>query len=182
MLKKIIESQKGYSLFEMVVAVGIFAVVSVSAVGIFQTVVDGQRNAIAAQNIQENFRYALEVMSKELRNAQKDNGVCNTSPINVANSAVYDQNSAAGDIIFKNKYGQCVRYYLSGQRIAIRRDLVIDYITPPEIVINSLTFNLNISPTDQPSVNFVINGYVAGKSLNRQEMRVETSISSRYYE
>jgi len=57
LLKKI-KNEKGVSLLELLVAVTLFSVVIISSTQIFKMVVDGQRNAIGAQNVQENIRYA----------------------------------------------------------------------------------------------------------------------------
>jgi prepilin-type N-terminal cleavage/methylation domain-containing protein len=176
-----IKKQGGFTLIEMVISVGLFAFMITSAAGIFQAVVIGQRSAIAAENIQEAFRYALETMSKEVRNAQKDGGVCNASPINVPDGNVYSQNTSA-DLIFKNKNNQCVQYYLSGGRIYITRASETLPITPGGIDITSLKFIVKDDGVVQPSVTFLIFGYVRGKDINKEELKVQTSISSRYYE
>ena len=74
MLKKILKNNSGVTLLELTVAVAIFSVAVLSATQIFKMTMDGQRNAIAAQHTQESMRYALEVMGKEIRMAQKSVG------------------------------------------------------------------------------------------------------------
>src|SRR3989338_7515952 len=54
------KNQKGTSLLELLVALSLFAMIILSATSIFKAVIDGQRNSISAQNVQESLRYALE--------------------------------------------------------------------------------------------------------------------------
>ena len=63
MIPKTIKNNSGVTLLELVVAVTLFAALMLAATGIFKMVNDGQRNAVSAQNVQENMRYALEKMS-----------------------------------------------------------------------------------------------------------------------
>ncbi|MCG2695682.1 prepilin-type N-terminal cleavage/methylation domain-containing protein, partial [Candidatus Parcubacteria bacterium] len=70
MLNKIIKNNAGVTLLELTVAVAIFSFAVLSATQIFKMVLEGQRSAIAAQSTQESMRYALEVMSKEIRMAK----------------------------------------------------------------------------------------------------------------
>jgi len=177
-LVKNIKKQGGFSFIEMVIAVGLFAFMIISAAGIFQAVVDGQRSAIAAENIQESFRYALEVMSKEVRNAKKNSGECPL--VGVGN--VYNKNAGGTELYLKNKNDQCVRYFASGGRVYITRAGETLPITPGGININTLKFIVKQGVGLQPSVTFLISGYVKGKDIQKEELKVQTSISSRYYE
>ncbi|MFA6394300.1 MAG: prepilin-type N-terminal cleavage/methylation domain-containing protein [Patescibacteria group bacterium] len=174
-LIKTINNQKGFSLLEMVVAVGLFSVTILAASGIFQLVVNGQRSAVGAQNIQESLRYVFEVMSKELRDAQQDDGVCEYAEDNEVYSAV---NGGEG-LAFKSKDGECVVYFLEDGRIEASRDGEINYLTPQKILISSLNFTVDAS--SQPRVTMIISGSIPGKDQDRDEMRIETTVSSRYY-
>lgn len=57
----------GFTLLEMVVSFGIFAVVIVTAVGAVIAINGAQIKAVNIQNIQDNIRFALESMTKEMR-------------------------------------------------------------------------------------------------------------------
>ena len=58
----IFSDKKGFSLIELIVAMGMFGVVMLMATGIFNSVINGQRRAIASQNTQESMRYVFEVI------------------------------------------------------------------------------------------------------------------------
>ena len=57
----------GFTLLEMIVATGIFSVVVVASIGITLSVKSAQEKASNIQNIQDNVRFAVESMTKELR-------------------------------------------------------------------------------------------------------------------
>ncbi|MDP3727105.1 MAG: type II secretion system protein [bacterium] len=57
----------GFTLLEMVVSFGIFSVVIVTAVGALIAISGAQSKAVNIQSIQDNVRFALESMTKEMR-------------------------------------------------------------------------------------------------------------------
>ncbi|MDP3727626.1 MAG: type II secretion system protein [bacterium] len=59
--------RKGFTLLEMVVSFGIFSVVIVTAVGALIAISNAQVKAVNIQSIQDNIRFALESMTKEMR-------------------------------------------------------------------------------------------------------------------
>ncbi len=180
MLNKIKQNNLGVTLIEMMVAVAIFSVVMLSATKIFQMVVESQRSAIAAQNLQESMKYALEVMAKEIRMAQKPNG--NECGGNLAGK-VYDTNIAKDELNFKNFNDECVKYYLDNNRLKIDRDTDSGYITPDEIEVSNLQFEAvdNVG-TIQSRVTIKMDIGAVGKEMHKQIMKIQTTISSRYYE
>jgi len=160
--------RKGFSLLEVIIAVGIFAIVIISATGIFQKVIESQRSAIAAQNTQESIRYAMEVVSKEMRLAFSsgsgiDNKYCaeffgpvfagsNLSPVETSPdrwNKVFNTFDWGGDdaLYFYNKDENCVAYYLSDDSLMTVRqigpnpnDYYIASSTPDELKISNLRF------------------------------------------
>lgn len=61
------KSRAGFTLIEIIVAVAIFALVVVVVLEIFLASLNGQRKAFLLQEAQENSRYILESMTKEIR-------------------------------------------------------------------------------------------------------------------
>ena len=185
--------QSGVTLLEMLVAVSLFSVVVLAATGIFKMVTEGQRNAIAAQNIQENMRYAFEAMSKEIRMAQKSEHNCESVVGDLAVYKVYNVTAnIQGDILyFKNKNGDCVAYYLEDDagisRLKVYRGTSANFITPNEIKVSNLKFNvidddIGAFHTVQPLVLMTMEVEAIGKAMHKQSMRIQTAVSSRYYE
>jgi len=181
MLNKIIKNNSGATLVEIIVAVAIFSIVVLSATQIFKMVVEGQRNAIAAQSTPESMRYALEVMSKEIRMAQK----AAPSECGGLSNKVF---KVVGDKLYlKNIHNQCVEYSLENDingisRLKIDRDGISAYISPDEIKVSDLEFQVVESAGEQSSVVMKMTVRARGNDLHKSEMKIQTAISSRYYE
>ncbi len=179
MINKIIKNNKGTTLLEMIVALGIFSVFILSAAAIFQLIVGSQRSAFASQNMQESMRYALEVMAREIRMAQKPAGGCGSL------ADVYETNVSNGQLYLKNKDGQCVIYFVDADnRLRISRDggSTSDFITPDEVKVDNISFKIYDTGNVQPKVVLMMDLEVIGKELHKQKMKIQTTISSRYYE
>ena len=178
-----IKSGRGVSLIELMVALAIFSVLILLATQIFKMVVDGQRSAIAAQNVQENMRYALEKMGKEIRMAQ----VSNTDCLGAATNKIFNTANSDSQLYFKNKDGQCLTYYLENNRLKIAVGAGANFITPAKIAVSSLKFYLvddliGATHNVQPYVTMVMNVKATGPALHEQKMKIQMTASSRYYE
>ena len=57
----------GFTLLEMIISLGIFSVVIITAVGAMLAIGNAQTKVAAIQNIQDNLRFVLESMTKEMR-------------------------------------------------------------------------------------------------------------------
>lgn len=188
--KNIFNFQKtGFTLIEVMVSVAIFAVIILSITNIFKLAIDGQRSAIATQNVQESLKYFLEVTAKEMRMAQKNKNVCP----GLGDDVIFTKTTnTSGDVLsFKNYYGECVSYFLAldgtNQRFKISRQLgvgplQVDFISPAKIKINSLHFILSGGGgTAQPIVTVNLNANALGGTQFKSNMTLQTSITSRYY-
>ncbi len=191
MFKKITQNNNGAGLFEMVIATTLFSILVLSATQIFKMVVEGQRSAIAAQNIQESMRYAYETMAKEIRMAQKSDDECESIVAGAtATHKIYNTETSGGNdvLYFKNKNADCVAYYLEDGYLMVYRGLnKIASTTPHTVKINSLSFNIvddevGAFHSIQPLVTMMMNIEVGGKEMHKQRMDIQTTISSRYYE
>ncbi len=191
MLKNIRQNKKGVTLLEITVAVAIFSVVMLSATEIFRMVIEGQRNAIASQNVQESMRYAFETMAKEIRTAIASNNDCESlfnPPAGATNKVFNTTTNSEGDILyFKNKDGDCVAYYLEDETLKVIRESNIASTTPGKIKITNLDFKvtddlIGAFHSLQPLVTMKMDIEAAGKEMHKQTMKMQTTISSRYYE
>ena len=176
---------------EVMVSVALFAVIILSVTSIFKLSIDGQRSAIATQNVQESLKYFLEVTAKEIRMAQKNEGACS----GISNDQIFmvlpKSGTALGDtLVFRNYYGECVHYSLvadgDSQRFWISRQngpiTYADFISPAKIKIDDLHFVLNdTASTTQPMVTINLNAEALGESQFKSDMTLQTSITSRYY-
>jgi prepilin-type N-terminal cleavage/methylation domain-containing protein len=177
---------KGFSLIEVMVSVTLFAIIILSTTQIFKMVVDGQRGAIAAQNVEESLKYFSEVTGKEMRMAQKNSdNFCSGIPADKI-FVVTPVNSTMDSLSFKNRYGECVTYQLGSdisgnQRFVIKRDSSLDFITPAKIRVDALHFIVSESAQTQPIVTINLKAHATERVQFRSDMIMQTSISSRYY-
>jgi len=185
--------EKGTSLIELLVAMSLFSIIILSSTQIFKMVTDGQRNAISAQNVQENIRYAMEKMSKEIRMAGVSNHDCEAifTPSATAVYKVFNTADSNTKIYFKNKDNKCVAYYLENNRLKITVgtgvNAVTDFATPSKIVVSNLKFYvvddlIGAFHSLQPSVTMVMDAKAVGLAINEQKMKIQITVSSRYYE
>lgn len=187
--------QSGFSLIEMVTSLGIFSVAIVSMLAIFQSVVDGQRSAVASQNVQESMRYVFEVISKEVRNAAGgpagaastcDGGAAGPSIVPV--NKVFNVNAADDQLFFTNSAGECVTYYLQGGRFMIDRDDTFYPITSDNIILQNLRFEIiddigGMIHSVHPRITVKVDAeYDIDKATHRQPVTFQTTISSRHYD
>ena len=85
-LSKKFENQKGLTLIEIIVSVGVFSIVVVGITGIFISAVKTQKHTLSAQEVLDQTSYALEYMGRTIRMAKKDSGgTCITADCNYEN-------------------------------------------------------------------------------------------------
>jgi len=174
-------NQAGTTLFELVVAMAIFIVLMLALTSIFQLVYQAQRNAVDARNTQESMRYVMEVFSKELRSAKRDGdaftaGTC----ANVTDGRIYD---TTGTVLnFRNYKDQCMRYYLNGNSLMVNRGAVTASATPNEIKVSNLQFDVHEEALEQARVTLKADVEAINRTSNKQQLKIQTTVSSRYYD
>ena len=166
--------KSGFTLIEMLVALSIFSFIMLAITGVFQVILRMQNNSLAANNLQESLRYAFENMSKEIRDAKKGAILTN----------VYNDNS--GVLKFENKNGTIISYELNNERLIARykNGASIEkegYLTPKNIKVNSFVFFTNNQNSEQPLITLTVEAETKNVK-EKQKMRIQTSISTRYYE
>jgi len=73
---------RGYTLIEILVALGIFTIVMAAPTGFFVMALKGQQRALATQEILDEVSYSLEYVSRALRMAKKElNCTSKTDPL-----------------------------------------------------------------------------------------------------
>lgn len=173
-------NNRGVTLLELMVSVALFAITILMSTQIFQTVLEGQRQAVASQDMQESIRYVFERVSKEIRTAVKDEtGVCNAAP-----GKIYRVAGGGSEIVFLNYKGQCIRYFLNNKRLSIQRNGgAIQNMTPANLVITRTLFQVtDNSDYVQAKVLMRLQMEISVKNQSTQKLNVQTLVSSRYYD
>lgn len=177
-----LKASGGFSLIELMVAVGVFAVVVTITSGTFVISLRGQGKSATAQNVADNTRYAMEVIAKEIRMGR----------IKATEGFVLNSPS---DIQFKsnmpNRNGSIVRFYLDATTHQIMFDDDIndgsgpgkdpESITAANVTVNALTFDVSgVSSEMQPRITIVMRVASAGTAADiATSMDLQTTISPR---
>jgi len=171
---------------EVIVSVTLFAVIILSASEVFKLTIDAQRSGLASQNVEESLKYFLEVTAKEVRMAQKNEGVCSGIP---DEEIFATSTNALGDTLaFKNYLNQCVTYSLEtdtaspfGQRFKIVRDGSYGFISPAAINLDTLHFLVATGTSTQTTVMVNSRAHALNQGKSDSEMTIQTTLTSRYY-
>lgn len=160
-----LKNNQGISIIELLVALGIFAMVMSITINIFTAELKVQRKNLAYQAIQDDARYALEKMSREIRMSHIE-----------TNDGSRDQLEITA---FKAGESQNVIYSLSSGRILRNSDA----ITSQKVNISKLKFYIDNKNQPPATVTIVITAEVEGeKSEQRAKMNLQTTLSARDYE
>ncbi len=164
-IQKKYNKEFGLTLIELIVAIGIFGLVVTMAIGILVIALVSQRRIIALRNIEDNSRFTIESMAREVRTGK-------------------NFSSSVGSLSFTNAKGESVIYRLNNGIVEKSSDGGASYsaITGSETTINYLNFYLmGQSPGDglQPRVTITIGAtsQVGNQSAN---LKVQTTISGRF--
>jgi len=183
----VIKDNKGITLIEILVSVSLFSVMMLSVLGIFNFILEDQRNSISSQNIQEGVRYALEMMAKEIR-AVREGADCSGLGVLDVNTVFNSQSPS--ELRFKNKYGVCTTYSLVGDRIQITRGGISEFLTGNKVKVANLRFDIKDNDVGtipgskiQPKVTILMDlETTIGKTAAGNKIKIQTTISARIYE
>lgn len=109
------QKEKGFTLVELLVGISIFIIATVTATGLITSSIQSQRKALAIQETQENLRYLLQFMAKEIRMSQVNTLDGQTQTLSI-------DHSDFGNIVYTINNGQILR---NGEPIS-SDDLQID--------------------------------------------------------
>lgn len=102
---------KGYTLIEILVAIGIFTIVIAAPTGFFVTSLKGQQKALSSQELIDNVSYTLEYISRAIRMAKKELSVpTNCLSENGLNYEIIQDGGKYG-IKFNSYLGDCQEFF-----------------------------------------------------------------------
>lgn len=178
-IKKFFCCRQGVTLLELMVAVTLFSVVMLSVTQIFNLVTRAQRDILASKNVQEDMRYFMEVMAKEIRMARVDReGDCVMSE----SDKVYYTDGE--NLQFLNSNGRCVRYFMHDGDLMVNRGQGSKRATSKETEVRNLEFiQFGEIPLEQPRIVVTAEIETGGVgNADKQTFDFQTSLSARYYE
>ena len=179
------EFNEGFTLLEMVIAMGIFSVVMISAIGIMLGVSNSEIKANGIQSILDNVRFSLELITKEMRTGSNYVLSTNCAP-------------SGSEITFTTSLENPRTYFLDSTTSHIMRAIVpitssdcngisgkVQPFTADDVLIQALditTHGTAIGPTDgQPWITMHLK--VKSKDVKYQltsSMDLQTTIVQRF--
>jgi len=158
----------GFTLIELLVAMTAFSLIVIAMTGIATSVIKSQRKAFALQNVQENTRYIIESMSKEIRMSTINSSSSNNTDI----------------LSITNSKGEEVDYEFVSNRI--RRSVnggVWEYISPSNVDLTGYFYiRKNNPPAKRSFTTIIIKAESQGpRAEESAEINLQNSISSRIF-
>ena len=173
---------RGYTLIELIVAVGLFALVMTLAAGAYLLMINLSRQAQGTATGIDNLAFALETITRSIRTG-----------------ALYSCGDFGGDcpngessFSFRNASGAMVTYALAGSAPDLYIQRTVDGVAqsaltdPSSVAISSLIFYVSgvetvaLGEYTQPYVTIVISGVVSsGTEKTTQSFAIETSSTMR---
>ena len=168
-------NKNGFSLMELVVAVFIFSVLVAIAGGSFVSALSLQRRALNIKRVEENGRFILELMAREIRVA---------NPINTGNSSC--PGSGTSILAFTHPVNGAIEYFLSGSlsgsQVHRRVNGVDSIISNPDVEVSRFIFCISgntVGDDQQPRVTVVLGLKTPGASVDVTAINLQTTVSQR---
>jgi len=164
-MEDITHNKKAFTLIELLISVAVFALVIAAAMGIFISSMKGKERVNQLKEIEDNARYAMEMMSREIRMAQTIN-----SPVGANPSLDFDNSSSANII-----------YALGGAGGTVLTKNGLE-ITSEKVKVNHLTFYVNdFDLCTGPQSSVTISMTIEAVKNPLVKMDFQTTVSSRIY-
>lgn len=165
LIKLLHQKKKGLTLIELLVSISIFSIVVVVSLGLFNNIIKDQRKGLAVQNAQENARYLLNFMAKEIRMAQ----ILTADGSSLVLAIDHPIN---GSVTYSFSGGELTREDGDGVATINSNDVQVD----GQFIIVGTTLGDNI----QPKVTLVLQATATGSKVEEQStVNLQTTISSR---
>lgn len=176
-----LNASSGFTLIEMLIALALFAVIVVMAVGSLLSVVDASREAQAKKTVVNNLHFALENMTRVIRTGSKYHCDITATPITTARDCATD---SASSLAFLSNDNKETVYRLNGSTIERSQNGGVSFeaITAPEMTVGQLQFFVDGAASaggQQPRVLIVIGGVMQGKGQTSSSFNIETLVSQR---
>ncbi len=152
-----INKEEGLTLIELIVAFGIFGLVIGMVFGVFGLAITSQRRIIALKNVNDNVRFAIESMAREIRTGK-------------------NFSKGADSLSFTNAKSEVVIYRLNGSTVEKSSGGgAYSAVTGSETTIDYLRFNLD-GPQPRITITMGATSRIGSQSAN---LKIQTTVSSR---
>jgi len=178
---QITKTQKGYTLLELMVAIGIFSIGLAIVVGVFTQALRTQRSLNALMQAQSNASITLEQIMREIRagfnftSSSIPGSICNTRGI--FDSLTFSRfiNNEKVTVSYEWKDSSITRIQ-TGASGAVTTSVMND----ASVLINSACFDLSQSNQDSPwKISFFASISPSDSRISDKVINIETTISAR---
>ena len=169
------QHKKGFTLVEMVVAIGVFALIMTLAAGAYLVLIAINRQAQAVSTSIDSLAFSLETMTRDIRTG---------SGYNCGTETGGNCSSPPGDTLyFTDNNGRLVSYGLIGGAIVKTiGGTTGGVITDPAITVSALRFYVSGTTRGDafpPHVTIVITGSISAGPGKTQTFSIETGATMR---
>lgn len=174
---------RGYTLLEMIVAVGVFSVIMLAATGAYLTLINLDRQARATTDVVTNLSFAVDSMARSIRTGTDYE--CNNVPEQNCTGAQYGTSLG-----FTDSDGRDVVYSLSGEQLQVTIDPgaggpVTTPLTDPRVAVSTLRFyvrGVGLGDGIQPQVTIVLRGTMLTGEGDEVEFSIQGGATQRFLE
>lgn len=154
---------KGFTLIEVIVATALFSIITIGISNLFVSAMQAQRQIASLQAVQENGRYLMESISKEIRT-----------------SRIISDEGTAQVLRIKNAKDEDVEYIFEDKQIKRIVNLDKQVLNSSQI---EIVGNFYIKKEEvQPRVTIVMDlDYKSSKPEQKVGINLQTTMSSRAY-
>ncbi|MFH0739915.1 MAG: prepilin-type N-terminal cleavage/methylation domain-containing protein [bacterium] len=171
---------QGFTLLELLIAISLFSIVIVGAIGLFISLIKNQQALLDRAYVLNTLSYTTEYMSKSMRMAQKDDVAGACTGVSRGNFVLIGDTR----IKFLNYNNECQEFYLANGVLKVNKKIAGAWVgqdlTPAAINVESLKFILSGQSQDdtlQPKVSFALRARpVTGAAPS---FLIQTTISQR---
>lgn len=162
------KNNKGFTLIELIVSVGIFALIMTTALGSLTTILSVNRKTRATQLVMDNLQFAVDEMMRHIRTGD---GYIFPVTSNDCTNVTFSFTDASSDTVtYRCSEGVIQKKVGSGNFVDM---------TAPEITVTRLKFIQKVG-ADQPLVLVLVAGEVESDEGDIQAFSLQTLVSQRF--
>ncbi|MBI5045973.1 MAG: hypothetical protein HZC14_03180 [Candidatus Niyogibacteria bacterium] len=175
-----LKPNSGFTLFEIIVAVGVFSMAISVILSAMLSMTEAQRKAITLQSAEDNLRFAIEAMSREIRTGNTYD--CN----NAGNGMPSNCNGGGNSLAFVSAKGNRIIYRWNSLDYTIEKSVddggAYYPITSSDIKIEMLRFYVFGAGQDQEQPRVLISIRATAQDLKskvQSQFNIQTTIAQR---